>query len=156
MRLIRFAGAALVAALVVAAVAAAETGSAQKVTCTMHLLNVAVPGATTGENFGTVECGHRLGMGVQHNPSVTVTPTSQNTGMVSGPFKQFFDTGTISGTFKLTFTVSSPTSASYSGTARISRGTGGYEDVMGSAKIACNSQDETHITCMQEMTLTDS
>jgi hypothetical protein len=156
MRLIRFAGAALVAALVVATATAAGTGSGKKVTCTMDLLRVAPPGAATRVNFGTVECGHGFGTGVQHNPSVTVTPTSATTGTVSGPFKQFFDTGTIYGTFKLTFTASSPTSATFSGTSKISGGTGAYEDVRGSAKVACNSPDVLHITCTQEMKLADS
>jgi hypothetical protein len=153
MRLIRFTGAALVAALVVATATAVGDGSGKKVTCTSHLQNVAVPGATTGEQFGTVHCGHGFGKGVQHNPSVTVKPTSATTATGTGPFQQFFDTGTISGTFKATSTGS----VTYAGTAKISDGTGAYEDVRGFAKFECNSQDGgIHATCTEKMTLADS
>ena len=153
MRLIRFAGAALVAALVVATGTAAGAGSAKKFTCTIQLHDVAAPGAS-GEEFGTVGCAG-VGKGVEHDPVVTVTPTSETTGTATGPFKQFFDTGTMHGTFTLTYTVTPPMSVAYSGTARISGGTGAYKHVRGTAKVVCASADGgTHTNCTEKATLT--
>jgi hypothetical protein len=155
MRLMRFAGAALVAVLVIATATAAGAGSGKKVTCTIQLQSLAAPGAS-GEDFGTVDCAH-VGKGVEHNPVVTVTPTSATTGTATGPFKQFFDTGTMHGTFELTYTVTPPLAVAYSGTGKISGGTGAYKHVRGTAKIVCTSADGgTHTTCTSKGTLTHS
>jgi hypothetical protein len=156
MRPIRFAGVVLVAALVVVTATAAAAGSATKVTCTLQLQTLAAPGAS-GEDFGTVDCGHVFGKGVQHDPLVTVTPASATTGTATGSFKEFFDAGTIHGTFNLTYTVTPPTAVAYSGTAKISGGTGAYKHVKGSAKVVCSSSDAgTHTTCTDKVRLTHS
>jgi hypothetical protein len=65
---------------------------------------LAPPGAG-GEDFGTVDC-PSFGKGVQHD-TLTVTATSPTTAM-TGPFKQFFDTGTIHGTVTLTASATQP------------------------------------------------
>jgi hypothetical protein len=153
MRLVRIAGAALVAALLVANATAAGAGSSKKGTCTLQLQTLAAPGAS-GEDFGTVACDRRFGKGVQHNPNVTVTPTSQTTGTATGPYKQFFDTGTVHGTFKLAYTLAPPSGVTYTGTATISGGTGAYKHVRGSAKVTCESADGgAHTTCTVKTTL---
>jgi hypothetical protein len=152
MRLLRFAAAVPVAVCVMATATAEGTGSPTKVTCTRHLQTVS---PTTGENFGTVSCGRVFGNGVQHTPSVTVTPTSQSTATGSGSFKRFFDAGTIRGTFKITSTATPAGVVTYVGSAKISGGTGAYAHARGTAKLACESQDRgLHATCTEKLTLT--
>lgn len=157
MRLIRFAGAALLATLVAAtatATATATAGSAKKITCKVQLETVAAAGSTTRESLGTIACPSPFGKGRVHN-SFTLTPTSKTTGTVSGRFKHSYDRGTISGTFKLTFKAGA-TGLKSSGTSKIFGGTGAYKHAKGSAKIACEASDKTHSTCTDIWTLTHS
>jgi hypothetical protein len=106
MQVIRFAAVALAATLVVATATAAGAGPANnaEVACTLHMQTLAPPGAS-GEDFGTVDCGS-FGKGVQHD-TLTVTATSPTAATMTGPFKQFFDTGTIHGTVTLTASATS-------------------------------------------------
>ena len=153
MQVIRFAAVALAATLVVATATAAGAGTAKNVefTCTLQLQTLAPPGAS-GEDFGTVNCASVFGKGVQHD-TLTVTPTSQTTATVTGPFKQFFDTGTIHGTVTLTADATSVGVVTYTGRAKISGGTGAYKHVRGSAKVECSSSDGgTHTTCTEKAT----
>jgi hypothetical protein len=155
MRLISCAGAALVAALVLTTATATGVGSPGNVkfTCTVHLQTLAPPGAS-GEDFGTVACTPVFGEGVQHD-TVTVTPTSPTTGTGTGPFKAFFDTGTIHGTMKLTASAAPAGVATYTGTIKISGGTGAYKHVRGSIKAQCSSPDGgTHTNCTSKGTVT--
>ena len=155
MHVLRFAAVALAATLVVATATAAEAGPASNadVTCTLQLQTLAPPGAS-GEDFGTVNCSSTFGKGVQHD-TLTVTPTSPTTATVTGPFKQFFDRGTIHGTIKLTASATTAGAVTYTGTAKISGGTGAYKRVRGSAKVECSSQDGgTHTRCTLKATRT--
>jgi hypothetical protein len=154
MHVIRFAAVALAATLVVATATAAEADPATnvKVACTLQLQTLAPPGSS-GEDFGTVDCGS-FGKGVQHD-TLAVTATSPTTATVTGPFKQFFDTGTIHGTVALTANATSAGVVTYMGMARISGGTGAYKHVRGSAKVECSSPDGgTHNTCTVKSTST--
>jgi hypothetical protein len=156
MQVIRFAAVALVATLVVATATAAGAGPAKdaQVTCTLQLQTLAPPGASSGEDFGTVDCASVFGKGVQHD-TLTVTATSPTTATLTGSFKQFFDTGTIHGTVKLTGSANSAGVLSYTGVAKVSGGTGAYKHVRGSARLECSSPDGgTHTTCTEKATLT--
>jgi hypothetical protein len=155
MHVIRFAAVALAATLAVATATAAGAGATKDTafTCTLRLQTLAPPGAS-GEDFGTVSCASMFGKGVQHD-TLTVTPTSPTTATVTGPFKQFFDTGTIHGTVTLTASATSASAVTYTGVAKISGGTGAYKRVRGSAKVECSSQDGgTHTTCTLKATRT--
>jgi hypothetical protein len=154
MQVIRFAAVALAATLVVATATAAGAGPAKnaEVNCTFHLQTLAPPGAS-GEDFGTIDCAS-FGKGVQHD-ALTVTPTSPTTATVTGPFKQFFDTGTMHGTIKLTASATAAGAVTYTGTAKVSGGTGAYRHVRGSAKVEGSSSDGgTHTTSTAKVTLT--
>jgi hypothetical protein len=154
MRVIRFTGAALVAALVAVTATVATAGPAKKVkfTCTVRLQTLAPPGGS-GEDFGTVACTPIFGKGVQHDV-ITVTPTSQTTATGTGPFKAFFDTGTIHGTTELTAGPPSGGVVTYTGTAKFTGGTGAYKHVRGSATSQCSSPDGgTHTTCTSKGTV---
>jgi hypothetical protein len=154
MRVIRFAGAALVAAVAVAVTAAgADSAKKVKVTCMLHLQTLA-PSGIGRVDFGTVACASVFGKGVQHD-RLTVVLTSQTTGIAIGPFKQFFDTGTIHGRMKLIASVASGGVVTYMGTGKVSGGTGAYKHVRGSAKMVCRSPDGgTHTTCTSTARLT--
>jgi hypothetical protein len=148
MQVIRFASAALAATLAVTTATAAGARPARnaEATCTLQLQTLAPPGAS-GEDFGTVNCASAFGNGVQHD-TLTVTPTSPTTATVSGPFKQYFDTGTIYGTVNLTASATPTGAVTYTGLAKISGGTGAYKHLRGSAKVKCSSPDGgTHTTC---------
>ena len=151
MQVLRFAAVALVATLVVTTATAVGAGPAKNVavSCTLQMQTLAPPGAS-GEDFGTVNCASVFGKGVQHD-ALTVTPTSPTTATVTGPFKQFFDTGTIHGTVNLTASATSAGVVTYTGVADISGGTGAYKHVTGSAKVQCSSVDGgTHTTCTEK------
>jgi type II secretory pathway pseudopilin PulG len=155
MHVMSFAAVALVTTLVIATATATEAGAANNahVTCTLQMQTLALPGAS-GEDFGTVNCASVFGKGVQHD-TLTVTPTSQTTAKVTGPFKQFFDAGTIHGTVNLTASATSAGAVTYKGAAEISGGTGAYKHVKGSAKVQCTSPDGgTHTTCTEKATPT--
>jgi hypothetical protein len=155
MRMIHFTGAALIAALVAVTATAATAGSAKKVkfTCTVRLQTLAAPGAS-GEDFGTVACTPVFGKGVQHD-TITVTPTSQTTATGTGPFKAFFDTGTIHGTTKLAAGAPSGGVVTYTGTLKFTGGTGAYKHVRGSGTSECSSPDGgTHTACTSKGTVT--
>jgi hypothetical protein len=155
MHVIRFAAVAVAATLAgaTAAAAVAGPGSHAEVTCTLQTQTLAPPG-TSGEDFGTVDCASFFGKGVQHD-TLTVTPTSASTAMVTGPFKQFFDAGTIHGTVKFTAGATSDGGVTYNGAAKISGGSGAYDDVRGSARLKCRSADGgTHTTCTVKTRLT--
>jgi len=155
MRPVHIAGAAMVAAVLVATGTGAEARTAKHFTCTIQLQTLAVPGTSGAEEFGTVACDRVFGKGVEHDPEVTLTPTTPTTGTGTGPYKQYFNKGTIRGKFTLAYTITPPAAATFTGTATISGGTGAYKHVRGSAKLTCNTADGgTHTTCTEEVTLT--
>jgi hypothetical protein len=69
-------------------------------------------------------------------------------GSVAGRFKNYFDAGTRSGTFSLTFTATSPLSIIYSGTVSYTGGTGKFQHQRGSGTIKCTTADGgAHKSC---------
>lgn len=77
-------------------------------------------------------------------------------GSVAGRYKQFFDKGTIRGTFALTFGPDAAGNVEFTGTAKIAAGTGAYARTRGTAAIACEPRDPaTHIMqCTETARLT--
>jgi hypothetical protein len=157
MRFIAIAGVAIVGALAIAAGTAAGAGSPATQSCAIHLQSLAALTDPGGVEFGTVECPARgLGKGVQHD-TFKVTPTSETTGKVRGRFVQYFETGTIRGTFKLTFQATSATTLTFTGTATVTGGTGAYDHARGSAKVTCDSREGiTYNDCTAITTLARS
>jgi len=159
----------MVAIAAIAAVAAvgayaglAEAGSSGggrhapkvKVSCELNLIAVLPPRTLKAENYGTVACDKVAGDGVQHDSS-TVTPTSRYTGHFTGPVKQFFDKGTVSGTFTINY-VTDPTTlaVTYEGTIDITSGTGDYKRVRGHGTLTGFSPDAIRTKLQEELTLT--
>jgi hypothetical protein len=71
---------------------------------------------------------------------------------VSGKFKQFFNTGTVHGTYTL---AGSTQTGTLKGSATYSGGTGAYAGAAGHATIGCKSAaNSTVSTCAASSTLT--
>ena len=156
------AGASLATLLAVSALAIAQKSPrgvpaahpGQKVTCQIKLIAVKPPRTITAENFGEIDCDPVFGKGVQHDSSV-VTPASQFSGSFTGPVKQFFDHGTISGHFTISYVTNPATLAvTYDGTITIEAGTGKYKNVRGTGTLQGGSPDAIRSTITEKLTLT--
>lgn len=148
--------AAAVAGVGVLAVELGTAGAAKTrtrtVSCTLALTAQNPPEAPRGSKFGFVRCTRPLGNGVQYD-QYTVTPSSQTTGTVSGPFKHYFNTGTVRGTYKLTYTATGST-INYTGRAIYRRGTGRFRRARGSGVLTCTSSDSgLHTACTVKGTI---
>jgi hypothetical protein len=134
------------------------------VTCTLNLYAVIKQPAPTAANFGTTRCSAGLGTGVQQDSSTT-TRTSPTTGSFTGPFKMFFDQGTIYGTFTISFVTTleplatDPPSfairgVAYTGTLKVTRGSGRYSGVRGSGTLTGTSPDAVQTQLVEKLRLT--
>jgi hypothetical protein len=136
----------------------------KQVTCTVNLFAIIKQPAPTAANFGTTRCNRGLGVGVQQDTSTT-TRTSPTTGSFTGPFKMFFDEGTLYGTFSISFVttleplMTDPPSfairgVAYTGTLRVTRGSGRYAHVRGSGTLTGTSPDAVQTQLDEHLTLT--
>ena len=131
-------------ALVCAGTAAGEDAG-KPVRCAITLQTLAAPTDLKVDEYGSVRCDSVFGKGVQHDLAM-ITPTSKTSGSVAGRFKQYFDKGTVRGTFALTFGPDATGAVKFTGTARIASGTGAYARTRGTAAIACEPRDPaTHL-----------
>jgi hypothetical protein len=120
--------------------AAAKKGKPKKFTCTLALTDVSAPTSATFEDFGAAHCSKVFGTGIQHDTGAT-TLTSTTTASSTGTFKDFFDTGTIHGTFTIRGTLTGATAVTYIGTGTITGGTGAFKHVRGTATFTGSSSD---------------
>jgi hypothetical protein len=136
----------------------------RKITCKLDLFATIPQPAPTAANFGSSSCGKPFGFGVQKDSS-TVTRSSLTTGVFEGPFKMFFDTGTIKGTFKISFVTTLappvppatlPTIAGvvYTGTVKVTGGTGAWRRIRGGGSVTGTSPDAKRTSLTEKMTLT--
>lgn len=124
--------------------AAKSTSKSRRVTCDITLVTNAAPTDVTGTDFGDITC-NRFGTGVQKD-TFTLTPASPSEGSATGPFKQYFDRGTVHGTYAFTYKATSPTDISYTGTFKYTGGTGAFHGVRGSGTLTCSSKDSGETT----------
>jgi hypothetical protein len=122
----------------------------KKVTCSERLVATKA-GGENAENFGTVTCSTPFGKGVRHDTS-KLAASSKTAGSFTGNLKYFFNTGTLRGTFKMSFEISGKNVA-YDGTLKISSGTGEFAGVTGTGTIAGTSGDGVHSTVTAKLTL---
>ena len=145
--------AAIAAAVAVVAVSATAAGTTN-VSCSFKLTSQTPPTATSGVDFGLVTCSPPFGNGVQYDTTKSKF-TSKTSGTVTGPFTDYFDTGTIHGTFALTVKVTGPKTVTYAGPVKITGGTGAFSKALGTATVSCSSADGgTHTSCTGKETLT--
>jgi hypothetical protein len=126
------------------------TSTTKQVKCKAALVATQLPVAAA-ENFGTLTCSVPFGRGVQHDTS-TVTRTSATSGSFAGGVKLFFNTGTLRGTYKSSFTVADKT-ITYTGTLKISSGTGDFQGVTGKGTLTGTSTDAIHSAIIERLTL---
>lgn len=145
--------AAAIGALTVGVVtsAAADAPKGSKVTCNFKLNSQAPPQALTGYDLGFASCPGSFGDGLQWD-EFTVTPAPPNV-TVRGPFKDFFNRGTIHGSYELHATLTGTTA---SGTFKILGGTGAFEHVRGHGRLECVTVSSTQNTCTGTIELTRS
>jgi len=141
-----------------AASAAAKRQQAKEISCALTLFATIKQPAPTAANFGPAKCSKPFGPGVQQDSSTT-TRTSLTTGSFSGPFKLFFDRGTIKGRFTISFvTTLSPTNqitgVTYEGTLRVTGGSAAYRRVRGTGTVTGSSPDAVQTTLAYKLKLT--
>jgi hypothetical protein len=137
------------------------TKTTTKLTCSLKLLtqvpsgSVSVTqGATSGSQFGRAGCGKPLGPGAEADSFA-----QDSSGTQAGPYQQWFNAGTIYGTYSLTPndtgppTTSTFTSASYTGTVMVTSGRGLYKKATGSGTLTCSTTDAAHYTCTEKLKL---
>jgi hypothetical protein len=144
---------AAIIALIAVVGSAAAAGSPTTVSCTLKLTDQSPPTARSGADFGFVNCGKPFGSGVQTD-TFKETFASKTSGSVTGPYKEYFDTGTVQGTYTLAITVTGKTSATFKGTAKYTGGTGAFSHAAGSGTLSCSSADGVHTTCTAKATFT--
>jgi hypothetical protein len=135
----------VLAAGVIAPAGSAATKKSKNVTCALTLFATIKQPAPTAANFGPARCSRPFGTGVQQDSSKT-TRTSLTAGSFTGPFKLFFDRGTIRGRFRISFvtTLSAAyqiTGVTYKGTLKVTGGTAAFRRVRGTGTVTGSSPD---------------
>lgn len=135
--------------------ASATTKKVTKLTCTIEVYQQGVP-SPSAIQFGFVACPKPLGAGLHYNKiTVTSKPAPGVRGAANGTFKNYYNTGTTRGTFKLTVVASSPTNLTYTGTVTYTGGTAKFRQIAGGGTIACTTTDGgAHKSCEVKSTLT--
>jgi len=139
----------IVATIAVAGVLAGATASTAatssraeparpEIICTLKLYNQ-TPTKLAGFSFGFIHCSKPFGTGVQSSTyTATVNPrTSAATDQ--GRYTNWFDDGTVSGTFRLTGQYTSPTGATFKGTVTAAGGTGAFTSAKGTGTLTCRT-----------------
>ena len=137
---IRLPAVAMVAAAGVLAVTVgtAPAGTVKRVSCSFDLTATIPPNAvsvnpyaTSGHHVGSVSCGRPLGSGVDTDVySVALLRTS-------GGYKQYFDKGTIRGSYSMSGRINA-TSETLRGTITVTGGTGAFTRASGSGTLSCS------------------
>lgn len=142
-------------ALLVAGATGAVAGHAKRGDCKIELESLAAPTDREGTKFGTARCTGVLSKGVER-VTFKALPTSPTAGTVTGAYKQYYDRGTVHGTFELTFSIAPTGAVTYSGGGTVDGGTGAYRRVRGTVtKLTCSSPDGgVHTSCTARVTLT--
>ena len=111
-------------------------------------------GAASGTQTGTAGCGEPLFRGVEQD-----TFLQDDSGDLTGKYQQWFNAGSVYGTYALTPGDSGPptttsfTAASYTGTITVTNGTGVFKKATGTGTLACATTDSAHYTCTEKLKL---
>lgn len=118
--------------------------------------DVTVTPGQTGSQYGKANCGGPLGRGI-----VSDTFRQDDAGDIIAPYTFWLKDGTLSGKWMLTPTeqVGPPsttpfTAQTYAGTAKISRGSGGWAKSTGRATLKCSTLDGAHYSCTESLKVT--
>jgi hypothetical protein len=150
----------------VAMAGAAAAPKAMKLTCHISMATIPPPGSNTvnqppsqGLQYGPLRCGTSgCGHGIVSN-SFTV-PDSGDT---VGKYTQYFNAGSITGSFDITpqesvgISLNSFSSQTWLGTIKIKSGTGVFsliKEKKGTGVLKCTSVDSVHLSCVEKIKLT--
>jgi hypothetical protein len=141
--------------------AGAKGSKGPKTPCTVVLTTavpnnqtVVLPSAGQGQQWGSIRCGKNLGSGAQKQDF-----TTPDTGDTTGKFTSYLGDGTMHGSFSLTeqegqiTTANQFAYASYTGTLKITGGSGAFKDAKGKGTSKCTTPDGIHFTCKEKLTL---
>jgi hypothetical protein len=130
-------------------------------TCTLKLVTqipsndvTVTQGAESGTQYGRASCAKPLFSGVEQSSFL-----QDESGDLSGKYQQWFNAGSLYGTYMLTAedtgppTTTSFTNASYTGTVTVTNGTGFFKKAAGTGTLACVTTDLAHYTCTEKLQL---
>jgi hypothetical protein len=143
---------------------AAGTKSAGKLTCHEEWIAAAPEGTnvvdqppTQGNQYGPVNCHGPMPFG---GGTVATKFNVPDSGDTVGKYTQYFNAGTVKGTFDLTptesnFSATSFTAQNWQGTLKVLSGTGVYKGIKGKkvGTINCTSVDSVHLKCVEKVAL---
>ncbi len=121
-----------------AASSAATSSGAAKTTCTYKIYNQ-TPTKLSGFSFGYVSCPQPFGPGVQSATYTATVNTKTGAATNNGTFKNWFDAGTLYGTYSLRGQYTSATAATFKGTFTITGGTGAYKGAKATGSLTCST-----------------
>jgi hypothetical protein len=130
-------------------------------TCTLQLVTqipsndvTVTQGAESGTQYGRAGCGKPLFPGVEQSSFL-----QDESGNLSGKYQQWFNAGSLYGSYTLTAddtgppTTTSFTNASYTGTVTVTNGTGFFKKATGTGTLACTTTDLAHYACTEKLKL---
>jgi hypothetical protein len=120
---------------------AATSSAAVKTTCTFRNYNQ-TPTKLSGFSFGYVNCQKPFGNGVQSATYSATVNTKTGAATTKGSYKNWFDTGTLYGTYSLRGQYTSATAATFKGTFTITGGTGAFKATKkATGTLTCSTTD---------------
>ena len=130
-----------------AASTAATSSGATNTTCTYKIYNQ-TPTQLSGFAFGYVNCSEPFGHGVQSSTYRATVNAKTGAATNRGSYKNWFDDGTVHGTFSLRGQYTSPTAATFKGTFTITGGTGAFRGAKVRGTLTCSTTNAgATLTC---------
>jgi hypothetical protein len=117
---------------------AATSSGASTITCTFKNYSQ-TPKQLSGFSFGYISCPQPFGPGVQSATYSATVNSKTGAATLKGTYKNWFDTGTVYGTYSLRGQYTSPTAATYKGTFTITGGTGAYKGAKATGPLTCST-----------------
>lgn len=138
-----------------------NTAVTTKMTCDLKLATqipsndvTVTQGAESGTQDGRAGCAKPLFGGIEQ-----ATFLQDDSGDLTGKWQQWFNSGSVYGTYALTPedtgppTTTSFTSQSYTGTMTLTNGSGVFKKATGTATLACTTTDSAHFVCTEKLKL---
>ena len=119
-------------------VVGASASTAATSTCTFKIYNQ-TPTQLSGFAFGYTNCSEPFGTGVQSSTYRATVNAKTGAATNKGAYKNWFDTGTVHGTFSLRGQYTSPTAATFKGTFTITGGTGAFKGTRARGTLTCST-----------------
>ena len=113
---------------------------APKITCTFKNFSQ-TPQQLSGFGFGYIRCPQPFGRGVQSATYSETVNATTGAATLKGTFTNWFDAGTVYGTYSLHGQFTSATAATYKGTFTTKGGTGADKGAKITGTLTCSTRD---------------